>query len=107
MPCPIHVFRSAESRRKAISSTVFILLVFGCAVLLVAAFSWDSTIKVDGSEYSGVLLLCSFVAGGIGTMSNVTYWAFATRYPTHCTVTSQLFNIFSPFLLHALCKMFY
>lgn len=76
---------SAESRRKAISSTVFILLVFGCAVLLLAAFFWDSTISVDGSEYSGVLLLCSFMAGGIGTMSNVTYWAFATRYPTHCT----------------------
>jgi len=33
-----------------------------------------------------VLILCTVVAGGVGCMSNVTYWALCTRFEgTHCT----------------------
>jgi len=49
--------------------------------LLVLAFMWD--FEVEGS--SAVLLLCTCLGGGVGCMSNVTYWAAASSRPASCT----------------------
>ena len=51
----------------------------------VCAFFWKVTVDIEGTAYSWVLLLCAVLSGGIGCMSNVTYWAFASRYPVYCT----------------------
>lgn len=72
-------------RRRIIAPTVYIGLISGAAVLAVCALFWRETVVVDGQRYSGILLLCCVLSGGIGCMSNVTYWAFASRYPVYCT----------------------
>ena len=56
-----------------------------CAVACSAA--WEETADMGGKgPHSVALVLCTVVAGGVGTLSNVTYWALCVRYPgTHCT----------------------
>jgi len=49
--------------------------------LITCAVSWDS---VTGG-HSMVLLLCTALAGCVGCMSNVTYWAVAAGRPPSCT----------------------
>jgi len=74
-----------HTRRRIVAPTVYIGLLSGAVVLAVCAFFWKSKLSVAGEQYSGVLLLCCVISGGIGCMSNVTYWAFASRYPVYCT----------------------
>lgn len=51
------------------------------ATLVACAFFWN----VRVGENSAVLLLCAAIAGGVGCMSNVTYWAAASSRPASCT----------------------
>eukprot|EP00038_Savillea_parva_P007548 m.170913 g.170913 ORF g.170913 m.170913 type:complete len:602 (+) comp13308_c0_seq1:272-2077(+) len=76
---------SEDARRSIIAPTVYVGLLSGALILAVCAFFWKNTIVIGGQEYSGVLLLGCVISGGIGCMSNVTYWAFASRYPVYCT----------------------
>jgi hypothetical protein len=57
------------------------------AVAVVAAFYWDQESHlIFQGKHSVVLVACTIVAGGVGTLSNVTYWALCVRYKgTHCT----------------------
>lgn len=65
-----------------------VLLSQGIAIgaAAVCALFWEHTMVVAGHPHSVVLLVCTAVAGGVGCLSNVTYWALAVRYEgTHCT----------------------
>ena len=61
--------------------------ILGCqlaaiAAALLTALMWRSTI----GQHSVWLVLSMIVSGGVGTLSNVTYWALASRYDgVHCT----------------------
>merc|ERR1719197_1730869 len=59
--------------------------IVAVATAVVAAIGWKSVITVFGEPHSCLLIVCAIVSGGVGTLSNVTYWALAVRYPgTHC-----------------------
>lgn len=49
--------------------------------LSVCAFFWN--VQVGG--VSIVLLVCTFLAGCVGCLSNVTFWAVAAAHPAACT----------------------
>eukprot|EP00040_Diaphanoeca_grandis_P027417 m.156052 g.156052 ORF g.156052 m.156052 type:complete len:582 (-) comp30970_c0_seq2:15-1760(-) len=83
--CATGFFKTEKARKKAVSIAVFVVLAVAIVLLAVASLFWERLITVEGTQYSGVLLFCSLLAGGVGATSNVTYWALATRYPTHCT----------------------
>jgi len=78
-------FLSEQTRRKIVAPSVYVGLMCGAVILAVCAFFWKETVEFQGQKYSGLLLLCCVISGGIGCMSNVTYWAFASRYPVYCT----------------------
>eukprot|EP01052_Picozoa_sp_SAG31_P030677 SAG31_NODE_3167_length_4584_cov_7.199110_4_plen_312_part_00 len=70
--------------------------ILGCqltavVVAMVLAVSWRNTTHIYFGERSVPLLLCTFVAGGVGCMSNVTYWCLAVRYEgTHATKATSI-----------------
>ena len=72
---------------KARQSEVLAGSILACQAVAVAAalltgLLWRSTI----GQHSVWLVLCMVVSGGVGTLSNVTYWALASRYDgVHCT----------------------
>lgn len=52
------------------------------AAALLTGSLWSVTI----GQHSVWLVLCMIVSGGVGSLSNVTYWALASRYDgVHCT----------------------
>lgn len=55
--------------------------LLAAATLVTCAQCWDT--QVGGR--SMVLLLCTALAGCVGCMSNVTYWAVAASRPASCT----------------------
>lgn len=55
--------------------------ILAVATLFGAALFWGTTI----GGYSAMLLLLTALAGSVGCMSNVTYWAAANARPPACT----------------------
>lgn len=57
------------------------LQILGVATLTLCGMFW----KVGAGKHSIALLLCTVFAGGVGCMSNVTYWAVVSDRPASCT----------------------
>ena len=76
---------SEERRRRTLAGTVYICLGAGVVTLCVAAVTYQTTFTVFTRTLHLPLLLCTCFAGGVGGIGNVTFWALASRYPTHCT----------------------
>lgn len=60
-----------KTRARWVTTTVYGCLLAGIAILMVCAFFWKTTLSIGGVPYSGILLLMSMFAGGVGSMSNV------------------------------------
>ena len=95
------VYKGAFTKKKQQGILAWsILICQGIAIAtgVVTAVTWQTQARIFGQEHSVALVLCTIVAGGVGTLSNVTYWALATRYPgTHCTKAMGLGMTFSGF----------
>lgn len=75
-----------EQQARILTGSVFMSQLIAVVSCLVCAFWWRDTLEYDGHEHSAVLIVCTLIAGGVGCMSNVTFWALCVRYPgTHCT----------------------
>jgi predicted permease len=73
---------SKEAQAKLLPATVMACQGVAFAAALLCALGW----KVTAGQHSVVLLLCVFLTAGVGTLSNVTFWAYAGRNDgDHCT----------------------
>jgi hypothetical protein len=89
------IFSKAQ-QAKILSWSILVCQALAIATGVVAAVGWKVQASLFGEQHSVVLILCTIVAGGVGTLSNVTYWAIATRYPgTHCTKAMSIGMTFS------------
>lgn len=87
--CPIgyKLAFSAETQSRILPHSILVSQVVAVAAAVAAAMLWqdDAHILSWGSHSVG-LIACTVIAGAVGTLSNVTYWALCVRYPgTHCT----------------------
>uniref|UniRef100_A0A7S2IXL7 Uncharacterized protein n=1 Tax=Zooxanthella nutricula TaxID=1333877 RepID=A0A7S2IXL7_9DINO len=57
------------------------MMAMAFASLVACAFLWDQ--EAEGQSIP--LLACMFMAGGVGCLSNSTYWALMIAYPRVCT----------------------
>ena len=78
---------SKQTQARILPASIMVCQIIAIATGIVVALGWQVTVELpDGGRHSIVLLLCTVVAGGVGTLSNVTYWALCTRYDgSHCT----------------------
>lgn len=60
------------------------MLVIAIGLLVLCALTWHVETSISGHMYSVVLLGAAALCGGIGAMSNVTYWAMASRHNVWC-----------------------
>ena len=96
------IYKGVFSKAKQQDILVWSILIcqaIAIATGVVAAVAWKVQGDLLGQQHSVVLVLCTVVAGGVGTLSNVTYWALATRYEgTHCTKAMGLGMTMSGFV---------
>jgi len=57
------------------------MMAVACVSLLVCGFLWDKLV----AGHSIPLLALTALTGGMGCMSDVTYWAYVMNYPAQCT----------------------
>ena len=78
---------SKATQAAILPGSILVSQLIAVAVAVVAAFYWDQESHlIFQGKHSVVLVACTIVAGGVGTLSNVTYWALCVRYKgTHCT----------------------
>lgn len=69
----------SDTQTKILPAVVIICQAIAVIAALGVGFGWQETITVGGTEYSYLLLGGTFLAAGVGTLSNVTYWALALR----------------------------
>lgn len=67
--------------RVSVRCAINLMMVSAMVSLALCAFLWDEV--VAGRDYP--LLVLMVVAGGVGCMSNYTYWALMISYPPECT----------------------
>jgi hypothetical protein len=70
---------SKDTQARLLPACVMVCQVVAVGVALLCALGWEVTVSYGGSERSVVLLFCVFLAAGVGTLSNVTFWALAGR----------------------------
>eukprot|EP00039_Didymoeca_costata_P018848 m.335241 g.335241 ORF g.335241 m.335241 type:complete len:485 (+) comp17545_c0_seq1:149-1603(+) len=75
----------ARRASRILPFVVTMILLVAIGALIVSSFTWDVTGRIGGVNHSVFLMLATVIAGGVGGMSNVTYWALASRYDSHCT----------------------
>jgi len=75
-----------KTTRRILPAVVTACLISAAAMLALTAIFWGprGTLTVLKQPHSVALLLFTMVCGGIGGMSNVTYWALASRYDERC-----------------------
>jgi len=85
-PLVYKCFLSKEAQSKLLPAIILGCQVLAAATAVVCAMAWKVQAQFLGSGmHSIVLICCAIVSGGVGTLSNVTYWALSVRYPgTHC-----------------------
>lgn len=76
--------RPDKSTESLLPYTIFTTLLIGCVSLFVCAFFWDATFSIVHHSHSVILLVCSFLSGGVGALSNVTFWALTSHFETRC-----------------------
>ena len=82
---------TAEQQSRHLSTAVLLSQAIATATGVLCALVWKDTVRIGGSEYSVGLGACMLVGGGMGILSNVTFWALAARYPgTHCIKATSL-----------------
>ena len=82
---------TAEQQSRHLSTAVLLSQAVATATGVLCALVWKDTVSMFGSEYSVGLIACAVVGGGMGILSNVTFWALAARYPgTHCIKATSL-----------------
>ena len=82
---------TAEQQSRHLSTAVLLSQAVATATGVMCALVWRDTVRIGGSEYSAGLVACAVVGGGMGILSNVTFWALAARYPgTHCIKATSL-----------------
>ena len=82
---------TAEQQSRHLSTAVLLSQAIATATGVLCALVWKDTVSMFGSEYSVGLIACAVVGGGMGILSNVTFWALAARYPgTHCIKATSL-----------------
>lgn len=87
---------SKEKQKELLQWSILACQGIAIATAVLTAVTWNTQVSVFGKQRSLALVLCTVIAGGVGTLSNVTYWALATRYPgTHCTKAMGLGMTFS------------
>lgn len=64
-----------------INATIGASQLLAMGTLVLCAFTWN--VRVAG--HSVFVILCATLAGGVGCISNVTYWAAAMSFPANCT----------------------
>mmetsp|Transcript_122493 Transcript_122493/g.357670 ORF Transcript_122493/g.357670 Transcript_122493/m.357670 type:complete len:475 (-) Transcript_122493:27-1451(-) len=64
-----------------VSKTIHAMMASGVAALISCAFFWDTLVNGESLPLLGLMVM----AGGVGCMSNATYWAFVISYPAACT----------------------
>lgn len=76
---------SKDAQSRLLSGSILTCQALAVVTAVVCAVGWKVQANMLGETHSVVLIVCAIVAGGVGTLSNVTYWALAVRYPgTHC-----------------------
>ncbi len=89
---------SKKRQQEILAWSILVCQAIAIATGVMTAVAWKWEVSLFGQQRSVALILCTVVAGGVGTLSNVTYWALATRYPgTHCTKAMGLGMTFSGF----------
>ena len=72
--------RSEKCQRRAVLPTLGVCLLAAVGACLLAAFMWEQTMTVNGSEVHVWLLIAELIAGLTGCMSAVTFWSFTMRF---------------------------
>ena len=78
------LFKALSKQRQVelLGRSILACQLAAIAAALLTGLLWRSTI----GQHSVWLVLSMIVSGGVGTLSNVTYWALASRYDgVHCT----------------------
>ena len=73
--------RFCGSRRIRLPLVIGIWLGIGCISAVVAAFFWQTHVRVFNVDRSVPLLLVALFSGGLGCISSQTYWQFAADFP--------------------------
>ena len=80
--------RCARSLRVPL--VILFSMFTGLLAALLASFKWDTASYIFGDYHSVVLLLCCFMSGGLGCMSSIVYWQFASMYSSGTAATKAL-----------------
>ena len=77
------IYKSVLCGRVPADMTPVVVFCQATAVinLLICAFFWQVLVH----NHSVVLLFCSALGGGVGALSNSTFWAAASQAPAYCT----------------------
>jgi len=68
------------ARSLRVPVVILASMLTGLFAAILASFEWQTGTYVFGEEHSLVLLLCCFLSGGLGCMSSIIYWQFASMY---------------------------
>jgi len=85
---PILLGSSASCRSGAdIRRYIIVILVGGIGALLFAAFTWNVTVIIAGSELSICLYAATLIGATFDASSNLFVWQFSARYGSRGTVS--------------------
>eukprot|EP00471_Norrisiella_sphaerica_P014170 CAMPEP_0184505292 /NCGR_PEP_ID=MMETSP0113_2-20130426/52912_1 /TAXON_ID=91329 /ORGANISM="Norrisiella sphaerica, Strain BC52" /LENGTH=332 /DNA_ID=CAMNT_0026894979 /DNA_START=38 /DNA_END=1033 /DNA_ORIENTATION=- len=74
------------------------ILAFEVIASAALYFAWDHELVLFNLRMSHTLIITAFISGAAGSMSNVTFWSFATRYCPEMTAALALGTSFSNIL---------
>eukprot|EP01135_Chromosphaera_perkinsii_P008005 Nk52_evm77s1073 gene=Nk52_evmTU77s1073 len=60
--------------------TVVFILVVNVALAAILALYWNQTMDINGTEVSVFLIGGMFLAGGLSSLANLTYWSFGAKF---------------------------
>jgi len=81
--------------RFDLRKVILAVLVLEILTTVALSMAWDASTSLLGSRVSIVLILASFASGVVGSMSNVTFWPYATGYCAEMTGAMALGTSFS------------
>lgn len=80
-PIAFKAYSSCRGGHGGLVAVIAFCQFMAVAALVMCACLWNLQV----ANKSLLLLFCTAIAGGVGCMSNVTYWAAASSRPASCT----------------------